>query len=81
SRRTRPRFITRWNDKGEPHSLGCNQLDDNFLLFPVLLLDELNPTIPDDDVLTMDTKNLIREETQDDQRIRTNLAETIPLTP
>lgn len=37
-------------------SLGYNQLDDNFLLFPVLLLDELKPTITGNDLLTMDKK-------------------------
>ncbi len=36
-------------------SLGYNQLNDNFILFPVLLLDDLNPLLPGNDVLTMDT--------------------------
>ncbi|NLI99368.1 transposase, partial [bacterium] len=35
-------------------SLGCNHLDDNFILFPVILLDELNPLIPGNNLLTMD---------------------------
>ncbi|TKJ41346.1 hypothetical protein CEE36_08505 [candidate division TA06 bacterium B3_TA06] len=36
-------------------SLGYNQLNDNFILFPVLLLDDLNPLLPGNDVLTMDS--------------------------
>lgn len=35
-------------------SLGCNHLDDNFILFPVILLDELNPPLPANNLLTMD---------------------------
>jgi putative transposase len=35
-------------------SLDYNQLDDNFILFPVILLDDLKPLLPGNDVLTMD---------------------------
>jgi putative transposase len=37
------------------HSLGYNHLNDNFALLPVILLDDLNPLLPGNDVLTMDT--------------------------
>lgn len=36
-------------------SLGYNRIDDNFSLFPVLMLDDLNPLLPGNDVLTMDS--------------------------
>ena len=37
---------------------GYNHIDENFSLFPVLLLDDLNPLLPGNDLLTMDTHPL-----------------------